>query len=201
MQMAVPEALDMSRESPETQALYGIDNKVTELCGRRLLAARRLAERGVRFTLAYLTEYGDWDSHQDLKVKHGALCEKIDKPVAGLLKDLKRTGMWDDTIVVFATEFGRTPAVQDGQFVTSATGRDHHPHGFSIWLAGGGIKGGTIHGATDELGFHAVENPHYVTDVHATVMHLLGIDFAGLDIPGRKRLDIDHGTPIREIIA
>ena len=201
MQMAVPEALDLSKESADTNALYGIDNKTTEVYGRRLLAARRLAERGVRFTLAYLSDYGEWDSHQDLKNLHARSCNRIDKPVAGLLKDLKRRGMWDDTVVVFCTEFGRTPAVQDGEFAPAATGRDHHPHGFTVWLAGAGIKGGTIHGATDELGFHAVEHPHYVTDLHATVLHLLGIDSRKLDIPGRKRLDIDHGTPIRQIMA
>jgi hypothetical protein len=201
MQMAVPEALDLSKESVETSALYGIDNKTTEIYGRRLLAARRLAERGVRFTLAYLSDYGEWDSHQDLKNLHARSCGRIDKPIAGLLKDLKRRGMWDDTIVVFATEFGRTPAVQDGALAPAATGRDHHPHGFTVWLAGGGIKGGTIHGATDELGFHAIEKPHYVTDIHATVMQLLGIDFPRLDIPARKRLEIDHGKPIWEIIA
>ena len=201
MQMAVPEALDLAKESAETNALYGIDNKTTEIYGRRLLAARRLAERGVRFTLAYLSDYGEWDSHQDLKNLHAKCCSKIDKPVAGLLKDLKRRGMWDDTIVVFATEFGRTPAVQDGEFAPAATGRDHHPHGFTVWLAGGGVKGGTIHGATDELGFHAVVKPHYITDIHATVMTLLGIDSRKLDIPGRKRLDIDHGTPIWDVMA
>jgi hypothetical protein len=201
MQMAVPEALDMTKESAETQSLYGIDNQTTEIYGRRLLAARRLAERGVRFTLAYLSDYGEWDSHQDLKNLHARSCARIDKPVAGLLKDLKRRGMWDDTVVVFATEFGRTPAVQDGELAPAATGRDHHPHGFTVWMAGGGIKGGTIHGATDELGFHAVENPHYVTDIHATLLHLLGLDGRRLDIPGRKRLEADHGTPIWQIMA
>jgi hypothetical protein len=201
MQMAVPEALDLSKESAETQALYGINDKNTEIYGRRLLAARRLAERGVRFTLAYVSDYGEWDSHQDLKNLHARSCARVDKPIAGLLKDLKRRGMWDDTIVVFATEFGRTPALQDGKFAPAATGRDHHPHGFTCWLAGAGIKGGTIHGATDELGFHAVENPHYVTDIHATLMHLLGLDPRKLDIPGRKRLEVDYGTPIWDIMA
>jgi hypothetical protein len=200
MQMSVPEALDLAKESPETMSLYGIDNKTTEVYGRRLLAARRLAERGVRFTLAYLSDFGEWDSHQQIKKLHAQSCERIDKPVAGLLKDLKRRGMWDDTVVVFCTEFGRTPAMEDRAGFDS-TGRDHHPHGFTIWMAGAGIKGGTIHGATDELGFHAVENPHYVTDIHATLMHLLGVDFKRLEIPGRKRLEIDPGTPIWQIMA
>jgi hypothetical protein len=201
MQMAVPEALDLAAEPAETQSLYGIDDEATAVYGRRLLAARRLAERGVRFTLAYLSDYSEWDSHQDLKNLHSRSCNRIDKPVAGLLRDLKRRGMWDDTVVVFCTEFGRTPAVQDGAFAPAATGRDHHPHGFTVWLAGAGIKGGTVHGATDELGFHAVEHPHYVTDVHATVMHLLGLNPHKLDIPGRQRLQVDYGAPIREVLA
>ena len=202
MQMSVPEALDLSGETPETQQLYGIDNEATAVYGRRLLAARRLAERGVRFTLAYLSDYGEWDSHQDLKNLHARSCARVDKPVAGLLKDLKRRGMLDeDVLVVFCTEFGRTPAVQDGSLAPAATGRDHHPHGFSIWLAGAGVKRGVVHGATDELGFHAVEHPHYVTDLHATVLHLLGLDPRRLDIPGRKRLEIDYGHPIGQILA
>jgi hypothetical protein len=200
MQAAVPEALDLGRESPETNRLYGIDHPATAVYGRRLLAARRLAERGVRFTLVYLSDYGEWDSHQNLRTLHAQSCGRIDKPVAGLLRDLKRRGLWDDVTVVFCTEFGRTPAVEN-RAGFNATGRDHHPHGFTVWLAGAGIKGGTIHGATDELGFHAVEHPHYVTDIHATVLHLLGLDPHRLAIPGRQRLDIDYGTPIHEIMA
>jgi hypothetical protein len=200
MQMAVPEALDLERETAETHRLYGIDQPTTAIYGRRLLAARRLAERGVRYTLVYLSDYGEWDSHQHLKTLHAQSCARIDKPVAGLLKDLKRRGLWDDVLVVFCTEFGRTPAVED-RAGFNATGRDHHPHGFSVWLAGAGIKRGVIHGATDELGFHAVEHPHYVTDIHATVLHLLGLDPHRLDIPGRKRLEIDYGEPIRDIMA
>ena len=201
MQMAVPDALNMAAETPETQHLYGIDNPATAVYGRRLLAARRLAERGVRYTLVYLSDYGEWDSHQDLKNLHARSCGRVDKPVAGLLKDLKRRGMLDDDVlVVFCTEFGRTPALQDGKLAPAATGRDHHPHGFSVFLAGAGVKRGVVHGATDELGFHAVEHPHYVTDLHATVLHLLGIDTRRLDVPGRKRLEIDYGRPMREIL-
>jgi len=118
----------------------------------------------------------------------------VDQPIAGLLRDLKQRGLLEDTLVVFGTEFGRTPGAE-------GTGRDHHPQGFSAWLAGGGIKGGIAHGATDELGFHAVENRHYVTDIHATVMQLMGLDSYRLEIPGRKRLEIDHGAAIREIMA
>ena len=126
---------------------------------------------------------------------HATLCAQVDQPIAGLLTDLKRRGLLDETLVVWATEFGRTPGAQ------GADGRDHHPYGFSVWMAGGGIKGGVVHGATDELGFHAVEDRHYVTDIHATVLHLLGLDSRRLEIPGRKRLEIDHGKPIREILA
>jgi Protein of unknown function (DUF1501) len=202
MQLSVPEALDLAKETAETQKLYGIDNPTTAVYGRRLLAARRLAERGVRYTLVYLSDYGEWDSHQELKKNHSRSCERVDKPIAGLIKDLKRTGQFDDTLVVFCTEFGRTPAVEGGgQFNAPATGRDHHPHGFSVFLAGAGVKRGCVHGATDELGFHAVEHPHYVTDIHATVLHLLGIDGRRLEIPGRKRLEMDHGNVIREILT
>lgn len=201
MQKAVPEALDLTNETKETQELYGLDNKVTEIYGRRCLAARRLAERDVRFTLVYLSDYGEWDSHNNLKGNHALSCSRIDKPVAGLMKDLKRRGMLDDTIVVFATEFGRTPALETRAALTNPTGRDHHPHGFTIWLAGAGIKRGVIHGSTDELGFHAADNPHYVTDIHATIFHLLGLDPHRLDVPGRKRLDVDHGNIIKEILA
>lgn len=201
MQMSVPESLDMSTETSETQQLYGIDNKSTEVYGRRLLAARRLAERSVRFTLVYLSDYGEWDSHLDLKKLHARSCARVDKPVAGLLKDLKRRGMFDDTLVVFCTEFGRTPGVEVRDAYKVYTGRDHHPHGFTVWFAGAGVKRGFVHGRTDELGFHAVEDAHYVTDMHATVLNLLGLDARRLDIPGRKRLDIDHGKPITDIMA
>ncbi len=200
MQQSVPETLNLAEETQETQKLYGIDNPTTAVYGQRCLAARRLAERGVRYTLVYLSDYGEWDSHSELKKNHSRSCERIDKPVAGLLKDLKRRGMFDDTLVVFTTEFGRTPGVEYGMFNKSATGRDHHPHGFTVWLAGAGIRPG-IHGATDELGFHAVEHPHYVTDLHATVYKLLGMDPRRLELPGRKRLEMDYGTPIDQIIA
>ncbi len=200
MQSSVPEALDLAQETTETQRLYGIDQETTAIYGRRLLAARRLAERGVRFTLVYLSDYGEWDSHQNLRENHARSCVRIDKPVAGLLRDLKRRGLANDVLVVFCSEFGRTPAIEDRRGFNS-TGRDHHPHGFTVWLAGAGIKGGAVHGATDELGFHAVEQPHYVTDLHATVLHLLGLDSRRLALPGRQRLDIDHGRPIREIMT
>jgi hypothetical protein len=202
MQGSVPEVLDLKSESAETRKLYGIDRDATAIYGRRLLAARRLAERGVRFTLVYLSDYGEWDSHSKLKDLHALSCSRVDGPIAGLLKDLKRRGLDDEVTVVCCTEFGRTPGleVRDGN-ATVATGRDHHPHAFTVWFAGAGIRGGTVHGATDELGFHAVESPHYVTDVHATTLHLLGLDPRRLDVPGRKRLEIDYGRPIREILT
>lgn len=195
MQMAIPKVLDLSSESAETKALYGLDQAPTNLAGQRLLAARRLVEDGVRFVQVYPTPYGNWDSHGQLQVNHSRLCGQVDRPVAGLLKDLKRRGLSDDVVVVFCTEFGRTPGQEGGD------GRDHHPHGFTVWLSGAGIKGGTVHGATDELGFHASEPGHYVTDLHSTVLHLLGLDSRRLNIPGRKRLEIDYGQPIREILT
>jgi hypothetical protein len=199
MQAAVPEALEFNDETAETLKLYGIGDKATDAAARHMLAARRFAERGVRFTLVYPSKYSAWDSHTQLQENHSKLCRQIDQPVAALLKDLKQRGMWDETLVVFCTEFGRTPGleVNGGQM----TGRDHHPHGFTVWLAGAGIKRGCIHGATDELGFHAVEDAHYVTDIHATVLHLMGLDPRRLDIPGRKRLEIDYGKVIAPILA
>lgn len=198
MQLSVPEVVQLSQENPETQALYGLDQDATRPFGQQCLAARRMVERGVRFVQIFHGSNGGagaWDAHSDLRNGHTKLCQQVDKPIGGLLKDLKRRGLLDETLVVWATEFGRTPGAQ------GADGRDHHPYGFSVWLAGGGIKGGVVHGATDEIGFHAVENRHYVTDIHATVLHQLGLDPRRLEVPGQKRLEIDYGKPIREIIA
>jgi hypothetical protein len=196
MQTAVPETLKLEEERPSTHALYGLDRDVTRPFGRLCLAARRMVERGVRFVQVFHGGGGGgaWDAHAGIMANHGRLSAQVDRPIAGLLRDLKRRGMLDETIVVWGTEFGRSPGAQ-------ADGRDHHPQGFCAWLAGGGIKGGVVHGATDEIGFHAVENRHYVTDLHATVLHQLGLDSRKLEIPGRKRLEIDHGQPIREIIG
>jgi hypothetical protein len=199
MQKAVPEVLDLNREPEKVKALYGIGNPTTDVYGRRLLAARRLAEKGVRFTLCYLSDYGEWDSHNDLRKLHARSAARVDKPLAGLIKDLKRTGLDKDVLVVCCTEFGRTPGLETRDAYKMPTGRDHHPHGFTVWFYGAGIKRGVIHGATDELGFHAVESPHYVTDIHATVLNRLGLDGRRLVVPGRKRLDIDHGEVIKEI--
>ena len=197
MQRALPEAIDFSRESEATRRMYGIDQPVTRDFGMQLLASRRLVERGVRFIQIQHGGggAGSWDAHGNLLGNHASNCAKVDLPVAGLLADLRQRGLLEQTLVVFATEFGRTPGSQGGN------GRDHHIFGFTVWMAGGGVKGGTVHGATDELGFHAVEDRHYVTDIHATILHLMGLDSRRLELPERKRLEIDHGHVIKPILA
>jgi hypothetical protein len=192
MQMAVPEVVSYNEESEHIKKLYGLDQPATSRMGQFCLVARRLVERGVRFVQIY---DDGWDAHSQLKNNHSTRSAAVDKPIAGLVKDLKQRGMLDETIVVWGTEFGRTPGAE------RSDGRDHHPYGFSVWLSGGGIKGGVAHGATDELGFHAAEQRHYVTDLHATVLRQLGIDSRRLEVPGHKRLEIDFGEPISEIIA
>lgn len=192
MQMAVPEVVDLSRETPATQEMYGLNDSATKTVGNQSLVARRLVERGVRFVQIY---DDGWDAHSKLLANHTTRCKAVDQPIAALLKDLKQRGLLDETLVVWGTEFGRTPGAE------RSDGRDHHPYGFSIWMAGGGIKGGTVHGATDEIGFHAVEDRHYVTDLHATVLHQLGLNPRDLEFPGHKRLEIDFGRPIDAIIA
>lgn len=196
MQTSIPETLQLEKETEGTRALYGIDAGETKDFGEKCLVARRLVERGVRYIQIFHGGGGggEWDAHSEIKSNHTKLSTQIDKPIAGLLKDLKQRGLLQDTLVVFGTEFGRSPGAE-------GTGRDHHPQGFCAWLAGGGIKGGVQHGVTDELGFHAVENRHYITDVHATVLHCLGLNSHKLEIPGRKRLDLDHGSKIDQILA
>ena len=196
MQTSVPEVLGLKGESDDTRALYGLDKPETREFGTQLLVARRLVERGVRFIQIQHGGggAGAWDAHGGLKANHSRNARQVDRPIGALLTDLKRRGLLEQTLVVFATEFGRTPGSQGGD------GRDHHIYGFSVWLAGGGVKGGIVHGRTDEIGFHAVEDRHYVTDVHATILHQMGLDSRRLEIPGRKRLEIDHGKPIREIL-
>ena len=199
MQSAVPEAIDFSQETAATNTLYGIDNEATKVAGQHLLAARRLVERGVRFVQVFPSKYGTWDSHQKLKDNHTRLCATVDQPVAGLIQDLKQRGLMDQVTVVFCTEFGRTPGLE--LRAGGKDGRDHHPNGFTIWMAGAGIKKGHVHGATDELGYNALGEGHYVTDLHATVLRLMGLDNRRLEFPGRKRLDIDHGRVIDDILA
>jgi hypothetical protein len=196
MQTAVPETLQMEKEPAPIRNSYGLNHPTTRPFGELCLAARRLVERGVRFVQIFHGGGGGgaWDAHSGIKANHGSLSAQTDLPIAGLLKDLKQRGILEETLVVWGTEFGRSPGAQ-------GDGRDHHPQGFCAWLAGGGVKGGVVHGATDEIGFHAVENRHYVTDIHATVMHQLGLDPRKLEITGRKRLEIDYGKPIKEILA
>jgi hypothetical protein len=197
MQTAVPRVVNFENETKTTLELYGMNDAKTKPFATQLLAARRFAEQGVGFIqiMHGSGAAGAWDAHSGLKANHTDLSAQVDKPIAGLLQDLKQRGLLDETMVVFATEFGRTPGTQ------GSDGRDHHPFGFSVWMAGGGIKGGIAHGATDEIGFHAEEHPHYVTDIHATLMQQLGLDPRRLEVPGHKRLEIDFGHPITEIIA
>ena len=197
MQRSVPEVLDFSQETAETKALYGLDLPHCREFGGQLLAARRFVEKGVRFIQIQHCGggAGAWDAHGGLQANHKQNALAVDQPVGALLVDLDRRGLLAETLVVFATEFGRTPGSQ------GADGRDHHVFGFTVWMAGGGLKRGIVHGATDEIGFHAVEDRHYVTDIHATILRQLGLDSRRLEIPGRKRLDIDHGNPILQIIA
>jgi hypothetical protein len=196
MQRSIPETLQLEKESEATRKLYGIDKKECKTFGEQCLAARRLIERGVRFVQLFHGGGGggEWDAHGDIKNNHTKLAAQVDQPIAGLLKDLKQRGMLKDTLVVFGTEFGRSPGAE-------GTGRDHHPQAFCAWMAGGGIKGGVTYGATDEIGFHSAEDRRYVTDIHATALHCLGLDSRKLEVPGRKRLDIDHGEVIKEILA
>lgn len=197
MQTAVPDIIRFDTETESTKKLYGFDQKETRPFGEQLLTARRFVEQGVRFIQIMHGDgaAGAWDQHTQLKTKHSQLARQVDRPIAGLLTDLKQRGLLDETLVVFATEFGRTPGSQ------RSDGRDHHPYGFSVWMAGGGIKGGMTHGATDEIGFHAVEHPHYVTDIHATLLHQLGLHANRMEIPGHKRLEQDFGHVIMEVIA
>jgi hypothetical protein len=198
MQTAVPDVVRFDGETAATQEAYGLNKPETKSFGQQMLTARRLVERGVRFVQVYHGSNGgagSWDGHANLKTSHSKLCQQVDQPIGALLADLKQRGLLDETIVVWASEFGRTPGSQSGN------GRDHHPYGFTVWMAGGGIKGGLSHGATDELGFHAVENRHYVTDIHATLLHQLGLDSHQLEVPGRKRLEKEHGQVITEILA
>ena len=198
MQLSAGQALNLAEETAETQALYGIGQPKTDSYGKRCLIARRLIERGVRFVQIFV-EGQIWDTHNANATGTKNCCEQTDKPTAALLQDLKRRGLLDSTLVIWGGEFGRTPVSQSGE------GRDHHKQGFSLWLAGGGIKGGQAYGATDELGYHAVENRMMVADLHATVLHLLGLDHKRLDyhVHGRpERLtDVYDARVVRELLA
>jgi Protein of unknown function (DUF1501) len=174
MQMSATDALDLSQESPATLEMYGLNDAVTASYGRRCLMARRLVERGVRFVQIYI-ESQIWDNHSNLEKDLSHCCAKTDRPAAALLNDLKQRGLLDSTLVLWGGEFGRLPLSQISPESKSA-GRDHGPGGFSVWLAGGGVKKGYVHGATDEIGYKAVRDPVSVHDFHATVLHLLGMD-------------------------
>ncbi|HWB07451.1 MAG TPA: DUF1501 domain-containing protein [Verrucomicrobiales bacterium] len=198
MQLSAPEAVNFSNEPDHVKALYGIGDRETEEFGKQLLLARRLAERGVRFVQICHAGGGNgaWDSHGDMKT-HAPLCRATDKPIAGLIRDLKQRGMLDETLVVWTSEFGRTPWSQN------TTGRDHNPRGYTSWMAGGGIRGGTVHGATDEVGYRAVESPHYYSDLHATIIQQLGLDLKSMEVQtlGRTFRLVEEGSAIQEIIA
>ena len=169
MQAEAPELVDLSRETEATKQLYGFGNKDTEPFGRCCLLARRMVERGVRFVQIYHGAGSKWDSHSKMEANHSRQCRQSDLPTAGLLKDLKSRGLLDDTLVIWGGEFGRTPMSEKGD------GRDHNPTGFTMWMAGGGVRGGQTIGATDELGLWATEDRLHVHDLHATVLLLLGI--------------------------
>ncbi|MCC7155501.1 MAG: DUF1501 domain-containing protein [Bryobacterales bacterium] len=203
LQISAPEVLALDGETDATRTLYGIGDPATDDLGRRCLTARRLLERGVRFVQIWSgADNGfprrNWDSHENLAKDHGEMGTALDKPMAGLLTDLKARGLLNDTIVYWTTEFGRMPCSQGSK------GRDHNPFGFTSWLAGGGTKGGVSFGATDEWSYKAVDRPIYCYDVHATVLHLLGIDHTRLTYRHNgidRRLTDVHGTVIRELLA
>jgi hypothetical protein len=201
MQAHAPEAVDLSRETEQTRREYGLDSPQTEKFGRRCLLARRLVERGVRFVQVYSGgghSEETWDAHSDVNKNHELHCGETDRPIAALLADLKRRGLLDTTLVVWAGEFGRTPTGQNGK------GRDHSPRGFSTWMAGGGVKGGQVVGATDDFGYAAVENRVHVHDLHATILHLMGLDHTLLTYfhGGRDlRLTDVSGRVVKELLA
>ncbi len=202
MQMDASDAFDVSREPKHIRDMYGPGTQA-----RQILIARRLLEKGVRFVQVWHGAGQPWDSHDDIEVKHRRLARECDQAIGALLKDLKQRGMLDDTLVIWGGEFGRTPTVElptPGANAGKINGRDHNHWGFTMWLAGGGVKGGHVHGATDEFGFQAVENKVHVHDLHATILHLLGFDherltyrYAGRDF----RLTDVHGHVVKEVIA
>jgi hypothetical protein len=203
LQVSAPEVMDISKESAATRAMYGVDDPVTQDFGRNCLVARRMLERGVRFIQIWSgADNGfprrNWDSHEDLAKDHGMMAAGMDKPAAALIKDLKSRGLLDDTIVYWTTEFGRMPCSQGSR------GRDHNPFAFTSWFAGGGFKGGATYGASDEWSYKALENPIYCYDVHATILHQLGIDHSKLTFRHNgidRRLTDVYGTVIPELIS
>ena len=170
MQMSAPELVELNSEAAGTLRLYGVDRPATREFGTRCLLARRMLERGVRFVQVYSGDTNGWDAHSDVLQNHTTMCGATDLPVAGLLRDLKQRGLWEDTLVIWGGEFGRMPMSESG------SGRDHNPWGYSVWLAGGGVKGGMAYGATDAVGLRAEVNPVHIRNLHATILHLMGID-------------------------
>jgi len=198
MQSAAPEATDLTRESETTRKLYGMDDDTTRKFGTNCLLARRLVERGVRFVELYCGSGSKWDSHQHIEANHGRLCKVSDQPIAGLLTDLKARGLLDSTLVIWGGEFGRTP------FNESGDGRDHNPWGFTMWMAGGGVKKGFVLGSTDEIGLRYVDRPVHVHDLHATIMYILGLDHLRVTYPhnGRsERATVTDGEVVHELLA
>lgn len=198
MQAAAPELVDISRETAECEKLYGLDDPATREFGTRCLLARRMLERGVRFVQLYSGDTNGWDAHEDVVKNHTQYCRATDRPVAALLQDLKRRGLWDDTLVIWGGEFGRMPMSEKGK------GRDHNPWGFSVWLAGGAVKGGTAYGATDAVGLRAQDNSVHVHDLHATILHILGFDHTLLTYPHNsreERLTDVAGRVVYDILA
>jgi len=190
MQSEAPDAVDLSQETETTRKLYGLDNAPTATFGRNCLLARRLVESGVRFVQLYSGAGSKWDSHSGIETKHPALCRSVDQPIAGLLADLKQRGLLDETLIIWSGEFGRTPMSEKGD------GRDHNPTGFTMWMAGGGVKGGRTIGATDDLGLYAIEDRLHVHDIHATTLALLGLDHTKVVYThkGRpERVDLNEG--------
>ncbi len=209
MQLAVPVVADLSKETKDTHALYGLDDKTTAAFGRNCLLARRMLERGVRFVQLFSggpvagAPRVSWDAHENVKENHTLEAARIDKPIAGLLEDLGRTGMLTDTLVLFTTEFGRTPFSQAAGTAVG-TGRDHNKYGFSVWLAGAGLKPGTAYGATDEVGWKATEHPVQWYDFHATLLHLLGLDHEKLTFYHNgihRRLTNVHGEVVPGVLG
>jgi uncharacterized protein (DUF1501 family) len=198
MQSHAPEAVDLSSESEATQTAYGMNDKRTRAFGQNCLLARRLVERGVRFIELYSGSGSRWDAHSKIEQNHTELCGSTDRPIAALLHDLKQRGMLDETLVVWGGEFGRTPMSEKGD------GRDHNPYGFTMWLAGGGVKGGQIIGSTDEFGMHAVDRPVHVHSLHATILAAMGMDHTELIYPlqgRRERATMNEGEIISEVFG
>lgn len=194
MQAEAPEAIDLESESEGMKSMYGLDEDHTRVFGRQCLMARRLVERGVRFVQLYHGAGSKWDSHSGMEKNHSRLCGNVDQPIVGLIQDLKQRGLLDETLVIWGGEFGRTPMSEKGD------GRDHNPTGFTMWMAGGGVKGGQTIGATDELGLHATEDRLHVHDLHATVLDLLGLDHSKVVYmhKGRpERVDLNEGEVLK----